>query len=42
MKASGPIAVQLMAQGLYIHSTIPLSEKEDEMQEMPRKTASST
>lgn len=36
-KASGqknPLALQLMAQGLYNHSTIPLSKEEEEMQEM--------
>ncbi|CAH1979144.1 unnamed protein product, partial [Acanthoscelides obtectus] len=44
-KASGqknPLALQLMAQGLYNHSTIPLSKEEEEMQEMHRKTGSST
>ncbi|KAG5865688.1 hypothetical protein JTB14_032578 [Gonioctena quinquepunctata] len=36
-KASGqknPLALQLMAQGLYNHSTIPLSKEEEELQEM--------
>ncbi|CAH1163792.1 unnamed protein product [Phaedon cochleariae] len=36
-KASGqknPLALQLMAQGLYNHSTIPLSKEEEEMQDM--------
>ncbi|VEN40621.1 unnamed protein product [Callosobruchus maculatus] len=44
-KASGqknPLALQLMAQGLYNHSTIPLSKEEEEMQEMHRKTGSSS
>ncbi|XP_044263268.1 homeobox protein invected-like [Tribolium madens] len=36
-KASGqknPLALQLMAQGLYNHSTIPLTKEEEELQEM--------
>lgn len=36
-KASGqknPLALQLMAQGLYNHSTIPLSKEEEELQEL--------
>ncbi|XP_077298173.1 uncharacterized protein LOC143919637 isoform X2 [Arctopsyche grandis] len=36
-KASGqknPLALQLMAQGLYNHSTIPLSREEEELQEL--------
>lgn len=46
-KASGqknPLALQLMAQGLYNHSTIPLSKEEEELQELqnarqPAKTS---
>ncbi|XP_056645003.1 homeobox protein invected-like [Diorhabda sublineata] len=41
-KASGqknPLALQLMAQGLYNHSTIPLSKEEEELQEMHEKSA---
>ena len=36
-KASGqknPLALQLMAQGLYNHSTVPLSREEEELQEL--------
>ncbi|XP_018573117.1 homeobox protein E60-like [Anoplophora glabripennis] len=36
-KASGqknPLALQLMAQGLYNHSTVPLTKEEEELQEM--------
>ncbi len=36
-KSSGvknPLALQLMAQGLYNHSTIPLSKEEEELQEL--------
>lgn len=36
-KASGqknPLALQLMAQGLYNHSTIPLTKEEEELQEL--------
>lgn len=36
-KSSGqknPLALQLMAQGLYNHSTVPLSKEEEEMQEL--------
>ncbi|XP_062552516.1 homeobox protein E60 [Armigeres subalbatus] len=36
-KSSGqknPLALQLMAQGLYNHSTIPLTREEEELQEM--------
>lgn len=29
-----PLALQLMAQGLYNHSTVPLSKEEEEMQEL--------
>ncbi|GJQ66039.1 hypothetical protein Trydic_g4129 [Trypoxylus dichotomus] len=39
-KASGqknPLALQLMAQGLYNHSTIPLTKEEEELQEMHAK-----
>ncbi|KAJ8962721.1 hypothetical protein NQ318_001119 [Aromia moschata] len=42
-KASGqknPLALQLMAQGLYNHSTIPLSKEEEELQEMHAKNPS--
>lgn len=41
-KASGqknPLALQLMAQGLYNHSTIPLSKEEEELQEMHSKSS---
>uniref|UniRef100_A0A6P7GQD4 Homeobox protein engrailed-like n=1 Tax=Diabrotica virgifera virgifera TaxID=50390 RepID=A0A6P7GQD4_DIAVI len=41
-KASGqknPLALQLMAQGLYNHSTIPLTKEEEEMQEMHDKSS---
>jgi len=36
-KSSGtknPLALQLMAQGLYNHSTIPLTREEEELQEL--------
>lgn len=36
-KSSGhknPLALQLMAQGLYNHSTIPLTKEEEELQEL--------
>ncbi|XP_066142982.1 homeobox protein invected-like isoform X1 [Euwallacea fornicatus] len=39
-KASGqknPLALQLMAQGLYNHSTIPLSKEEEELEKMQGK-----
>ncbi|KAJ8926097.1 hypothetical protein NQ315_009954 [Exocentrus adspersus] len=42
-KASGqknPLALQLMAQGLYNHSTVPLTKEEEELQEMHGKPAS--
>ncbi|CAG9863351.1 unnamed protein product [Phyllotreta striolata] len=42
-KASGqknPLALQLMAQGLYNHSTIPLTKEEEELQEMHDKGSS--
>jgi homeobox protein engrailed len=29
-----PLALQLMAQGLYNHSTVPLSKEEEELQEL--------
>ena len=29
-----PLALQLMAQGLYNHSTVPLTQEEEELQEM--------
>lgn len=32
-----PLALQLMAQGLYNHSTIPLTREEEEMQELQEK-----
>lgn len=41
-KASGqknPLALQLMAQGLYNHSTIPLTKEEEELQEMHTKSS---
>lgn len=41
-KASGqknPLALQLMAQGLYNHSTVPLTREEEELQEMQNKKA---
>lgn len=41
-KASGqknPLALQLMAQGLYNHSTIPLSKEEEELQEIHSKSS---
>ncbi|XP_055844855.1 homeobox protein E60 [Episyrphus balteatus] len=43
-KSSGtknPLALQLMAQGLYNHSTIPLTKEEEELQELQAKAASS-
>lgn len=39
-KASGqknPLALQLMAQGLYNHSTVPLTREEEELQELQNK-----
>ncbi|CAD7076794.1 unnamed protein product [Hermetia illucens] len=39
-KASGtknPLALQLMAQGLYNHSTVPLTHEEEELQELHSK-----
>lgn len=39
-KSSGqknPLAIQLMAQGLYNHSTIPLTREEEELQEMQER-----
>lgn len=42
-KASGqknPLALQLMAQGLYNHSTIPLTKEEEELQEMQANKSS--
>ncbi|GLV40935.1 invected [Carabus blaptoides fortunei] len=41
-KASGqknPLALQLMAQGLYNHSTVPLTREEEELQEMQNKSS---
>ncbi|XP_055632516.1 homeobox protein E60 [Toxorhynchites rutilus septentrionalis] len=41
-KSSGqknPLAIQLMAQGLYNHSTIPLTREEEELQEMQAAAA---
>lgn len=41
-KASGqknPLALQLMAQGLYNHSTIPLTKEEEELQDMHSKSS---
>ncbi|KAJ8976084.1 hypothetical protein NQ317_017882 [Molorchus minor] len=41
-KSSGqknPLALQLMAQGLYNHSTIPLSKEEEELNELHAKTS---
>lgn len=41
-KASGqknPLALQLMAQGLYNHSTIPLTKEEEELQEITSKSS---
>lgn len=41
-KASGqknPLALQLMAQGLYNHSTVPLTREEEELQELQNKKA---
>ncbi|XP_074042446.1 homeobox protein E60 [Leptinotarsa decemlineata] len=43
-KASGqknPLALQLMAQGLYNHSTIPLSKEEEELQDMHDSSSAS-
>lgn len=39
-KSSGqknPLALQLMAQGLYNHSTVPLTREEEELQEMQER-----
>lgn len=39
-KSSGvknPLALQLMAQGLYNHSTIPLTREEEELQELQER-----
>lgn len=39
-KSSGqknPLALQLMAQGLYNHSTVPLTREEEELQELQEK-----
>ncbi|XP_058816008.1 homeobox protein E60 [Topomyia yanbarensis] len=41
-KSSGqknPLALQLMAQGLYNHSTVPLTREEEELQEMQAAAA---
>lgn len=41
-KSSGqknPLALQLMAQGLYNHSTVPLTREEEELQEMQERAA---
>lgn len=32
-----PLALQLMAQGLYNHSTVPLTREEEELQELQEK-----
>lgn len=39
-KSSGhknPLALQLMAQGLYNHSTVPLTREEEELQELQER-----
>lgn len=39
-KSSGqknPLAIQLMAQGLYNHSTVPLTREEEELQELQER-----
>lgn len=39
-KSSGvknPLALQLMAQGLYNHTTVPLTREEEELQEMQER-----
>lgn len=41
-KSSGqknPLALQLMAQGLYNHSTVPLTREEEELQEMQERAS---
>lgn len=41
-KSSGqknPLALQLMAQGLYNHSTVPLTQEEEELQELQAQAA---
>lgn len=41
-KSSGqknPLALQLMAQGLYNHSTVPLTREEEELQELQAQAA---
>lgn len=41
-KSSGhknPLALQLMAQGLYNHSTVPLTREEEELQELQAAAA---
>ncbi|XP_051859588.1 homeobox protein E60-like [Drosophila albomicans] len=43
-KSSGtknPLALQLMAQGLYNHSTVPLTREEEELQELQEAAAAS-
>lgn len=44
-KSSGtknPLALQLMAQGLYNHSTVPLTREEEELQELQEAAAAAT
>lgn len=44
-KSSGqknPLALQLMAQGLYNHSTVPLTREEEELQEMQERVSAET
>lgn len=41
-KSSGqknPLALQLMAQGLYNHSTVPLTREEEELQELQERSS---
>lgn len=41
-KSSGhknPLALQLMAQGLYNHSTVPLTREEEELQELQEQAS---
>lgn len=44
-KSSGtknPLALQLMAQGLYNHSTVPLTREEEELQELQEAAAAAS